>query len=411
MRRASSASLRTKRGLLTLGLLLQGLAGCVDALGGDFAGGPDTELGAEAQALVAAAYEGLPREELFDHHTHLVGLGAGGTGARVHQRMRSFALHPIAYAKFSVYKSAAGITREEEADAQYVARLLELARATGGRHLLLAFDEAYSPSGERLPEASEFYTPNDYVFQVCARAPDVFVPAISVHPYRPDALAELERGAARGARAVKWLPNAMQIDPADPRLDPYYRKLRELGLVLLSHAGEERAVHAEEAQELGNPLRLRRALDAGVTVMVAHLGSRGTSRDLDDPAGPQVASFELFRRLAAEPRPGQVLGEISALTESSRVPEPLSSLLEDPTLTERVVNGSDYPMPAVNVFVRTGALVEHGFITAAERRALNEIYAVNPLLFDLVVKRTMRSPQSGRRLPARVFRQHPALGY
>ena len=33
----------------------------------------------------------------------------------------------------------------------------------------------------------------------------------------------------------------MGIDPADPRCDPFYAAMKELGLVLLSHAGDEKA--------------------------------------------------------------------------------------------------------------------------------------------------------------------------
>ncbi len=35
------------------------------------------------------------------------------------------------------------------------------------------------------------------------------------------------------------------------------------------------------AEHFGNPLLLRRALDAGVRVVVAHCGSMGEDRDLD----------------------------------------------------------------------------------------------------------------------------------
>ena len=62
----------------------------------------------------------------------------------------------------------------------------------------------------------------------------------------------------------------------------FEQHLVEHGIALLTHAGEEQAVEAEEDQELGNPLRLRRALDAGVQVIVAHCASLGTGLDLDE---------------------------------------------------------------------------------------------------------------------------------
>src|SRR4029077_5634534 len=108
--------------------------------------------------------------------------------------------------------------------------------------------------------------------------------------------------ARRGGRMVKWLPNAMGIDPSDPLCDSYYQKMKELDLVLLSHGGEEKAVHAAEDQKLGNPLLLRGALDHGVKVIVAHCAGLGTNEDLDDPQRRRLPNFDLFLRLLAEKR-------------------------------------------------------------------------------------------------------------
>ena len=91
--------------------------------------------------------------------------------------------------------------------------------------------------------------PNEWVFKLTEQYPDVFAPTISVHPHRPDALQELETWAKRGARFVKWLPNAQGIDPSDPAIDNFYREMKRLGLVLLTHAGEVR--HAPTRQALG----------------------------------------------------------------------------------------------------------------------------------------------------------------
>jgi hypothetical protein len=43
------------------------------------------------------------------------------------------------------------------------------------------------------------------------------------------------------------------------------------------------------------------------------------------------------------------------------------------------------------------------------RRALNEIARANPLLFDFVLKRSLRDPATGRGLPASAFLANPAL--
>jgi predicted TIM-barrel fold metal-dependent hydrolase len=227
-----------------------------------------------------------------------------------------------------------------------------------------------------------------------------------VHPYRADAVQELERCAARGTTLVKWLPNAMGMDPANPRCDAFYAAMARLGMTLLTHAGEEQAVESEETQEFGNPLRLRRALDAGVSVIVAHCASLGQGLDLDDPAGKLVDNFDLFLRLMDDPRyVGRVWGEISALTQVGRSGRPLVTMLARTDLHERLVNGSDYPLPAIDVMFQTGSLRKAGYLNAAEADALDEIWAANPLLFDLVLKRTVKHPQTSARFPVSVFRR------
>jgi predicted TIM-barrel fold metal-dependent hydrolase len=203
----------------------------------------------------------------------------------------------------------------------------------------------------------------------------------------------------------------MGIDPSDPLCDPFYQKMKELDLILLSHGGEEKAVEAEEDQKLGNPLLLRRALDHGVKVIVAHCAGLGANEDLDSKDRKQVHNFDLFMRLMDEKRyEGLAFGEVSAMTQFNRVGKPLTTILQREDLHERIVNGSDYPLPAVNVLIRTKPLVNHGYITSAEAASLKEIYRYNPLLFDFVLKRTIKIPGTEQRLPAAVFMTNTALG-
>ena len=365
-----------------------------------------------AQDLIKRAFDDIDPARLVDHHTHIAGIGTSPSGAFINSKMRSWA-HPFHHLKFKVYLSAAGVSDVAQADAQLVSRLVNLVKhvANHGKHRLLAFDKNYRPDGTPNLEKTEFYVPNDYVFELGAQYPDLFIPTISVNPYRPDALEELERCAGRGARMLKWLPNAMGINPADPLCDRFYQKMKELDLVLLSHGGEEKAVEADEDQKLGNPLLLRRALDHGVRVVVAHCAGLGENEDLDDPDKKRIPNFDLFMRLMNERRyDGLVFGDISAMTQFNRAGKPLATILEREALHERLVNGSDYPLPAINVLIRTGPLVKAGYINSDERNSLNEIYDYNPLLFDFVLKRTMRLPGTTRRLPASVFMRNEALG-
>ena len=96
----------------------------------------------------------------------------------------------------------------------------------------------------------------------------------------------------------------------------------------------------------------------------------------------------------------------------------------------RLVYGSDYPVPAINLVVHTSKMQRYsllwffaalpcayspslpppslGLITSQERAALNELYNYNPLLFDFACKRLVRGP-GGERFPPSLFKAHPQI--
>jgi uncharacterized protein len=386
----------------------------IHSLGGAFTKQPEelsSKLSVKASDLVKWAFDDIDSSKLIDHHVHIAGLGVGGTNTFVNRKMLTWR-HPFHRLKLRVYMSSAGVVDEDKADPQAVTRLTSLVASIKdhGKHRLLAFDKHYRSDGSVNLAKTEFYVPNEYVFELAERHPELFVPNISVHPYRPDAIAELEKWARRGARIVKWLPNAMGIDPSDPKCDPFSEKMKELDLILLSHGGEEKAVEAEEDQKLGNPLLLRRSLDHGVKVIVAHCAGLGSNEDLDSKDRKVVDNFDLFLRLMEEKRyEGLVFGEISAMTQFNRSGKPLRTMLAREDLHERLVNGSDYPLPAVNLLIRTRPLVKQGYINADKADSLKEIYDYNPLLFDFVLKRTLKLPGASKGFPASVFMVNSGL--
>lgn len=393
-------------------LVLLFASGC-NTLGGAFNGQPEdlVKIGPDARALINKAYADIADGEAMDYHIHIAGLGKGDTGAYVNPSMQTL-LHPIDYFQFSIYKSSSGITDPDNADAQFVARLVRLIEGIPdpGKFRILAFDKYYNEQGKPIESKTEFYTPNRYVMDLAMQYPDIFLPTISVHPYRKDAVERLDYWAKRGARLIKWLPNSMGIDPSNPVLDSYYDAVKRNKMVIHSHVGEEQAVEAEEDQKYGNPLLFRGALDRGVRVIMAHAASLGTNVDLDDPDKKEVSNFDLFLRLMDEKKyEGLLFGEISGITQVNRYSGALATMIERKDLHSRLVNGSDYPIPAINAVIWTSRLASEGFITAQERQLLNEIYDINPLLFDFVLKRTLRHPDTGNQFPSEVFLNHPDL--
>lgn len=353
--------------------------------------------------LVQRAWEGIDPAQVWDSHAHLIGTGDSGSGVLVHPGTESL-LNPGQYARRLFFLNA-GCVHDAAAgsvDRAYVERMQNLVGGLrpGCKLLLFAFERAHDERGEPDPEHTMFHVPDAYARDVAKRNPDQFEWAASIHPYREDALAALEQAKREGARAVKWLPSAMGIDPASPKCDRFYEALGKHGLPLIAHAGEERAVLGREAHDFGNPLRLRRALEAGVRVVIAHCASIGEDRDLDrGPSGPYVDSFSLFVRVFE--KYASAYGDISAMTQVNRAGAALARVVENERWHARLLNGSDYPLPGVMPIFSVDYLVSLGMIAAPAADVLREIRLHNPLLFDFVLKRNLRS--NGRALAARVF--------
>ncbi len=370
----------------------------------------DRRIGNSARELINQAFEGIEPGALIDHHAHLVAMGTLGDGTWLNPSMTTWR-RPLDRIKALIYLQASGISDETQADSQFQDRLIRLVRAIKGygKTGLLAFDYHYGPNGRIDKAKSGFYISNDTVFALAKAHPDIFFPICSVHPYREDAIAELDRCAAQGARIVKWLPNVMGMDASASRCEPYFERMKALGLVLLTHVGEEEAVKAGVDQSLGNPLLFRKPLDMGLKVIMAHCANLGANADLDN-GGREAENFDLFIRMMGDSKyAGLLFADISATTQANNLPRPLLTLLERSDLHPRLINGSDYPLPAVNVFIWLRLLVKHGMITAQERQDLGKIYTVNPLLFDFVLKRALRHPKNGGHFPASLFGSHTAL--
>ena len=357
-------------------------------------------------SLIRDAWAGLDPTRIWDAHVHLFGGGGNADDAWFNDGRGTWRW-PLAAAQRHFFLNATCLEGNDHADAGYVARLAALSHLfpAGFKMLLLALDAYHDQSGTMQREQTHFFIANDYCGRVARALPQRFEWAASVHPYRTDAIAELERVRGLGARAVKWIPAAQGIDPAAPRCDRYYETLARLDLPLITHAGTERATPGDDA--LGNPLRLRRAIDHGVRVVVAHCATMGEGRDLDrGDNGPWVDNFSLFERMMDTPSSaGRLYGDLSAVTQSARAGKALKRIVERASdggdWAGRLLNGSDYPLPAIMPLYSPRHLVETRLLDAAAEAPLTAIRRHNPLLFDFVLKRHLRSGQ--HRLAQQVF--------
>lgn len=356
--------------------------------------------------LMQLVWAGLDASWVLDSHVHLVGSGDSGGGAWFSPDMDSL-WHPLLRMQKRFYMNAGCVDEAPgQLDASFVTRMLNLVEGMkpGFKAMLFAFDWFHDENGQPERERSIFHVPDHYAAQVAQAHPDAFEWVASIHPYRADCLEALEVALQNGARALKWLPSAMGIDPQAPRCDRFYEALAAADLPLISHAGRELAV-AGGNQDFGNPLRLRRAMDHGVRVVVAHCASDGYDRDIDKGAnGVRVKSFELFARMMDETRYATKLyADISALTQFNRS-WALKAVLQRADWHPRLLNGSDYPLPGVMPLFSASALADDRLLDPAAVPWLQAVRAHNPLLFDFALKRLLRLPSPAQqRFPASVF--------
>jgi predicted TIM-barrel fold metal-dependent hydrolase len=353
---------------------------------------------------VAAATQGLRRDQVWDCHVHLLGLGDVHPGEVWVNPMMDSPWHPLQVVQKRLYLNGSCPTEDLAADEGYLDRLEALIEEMPAvRLMLMAFDYHHDEDGRRREELSTFHVSNAHARSMSERH-DRLEWICSVHPYREDAVEALRWSARHGARAVKWLPPAMGMDPSSARCDGFYDAMRELDLPLLTHGGDELAVQGGGHQHLGNPLLLRRPLEHGVRVIVAHCASQGVGQDLRKPkkADHPVRNFELLLDMMREPTYEALLfGDISAVTQINRAPESLKTLLLAEDLHHRLINGSDYPLTGILPLFSAGQLRDLGLIDPDAAGAIFEVQKHNPLYFDLVLKRSLR--WQGHRFPAAVF--------
>lgn len=289
-------------------------------------------------ALVVFAWACLPARPyrpvqpippaIVDMHCHIAGIGAG-SGCFVSPRLRN-------NWRFSIYLRSFGVSRkelEEKGDALVGDKISEsLARSRYvSKAVVLALDGVIGSDGQLDTNRTEVYVPNEFVAEIAARHTNLLFGA-SVNPYRPDAIERLEWAKAHGAVLVKWIPPIMQINPDDPRLAPFYRKMVELNLPLLSHTGEERSF-SQADEDLGDPEKLRLPLSLGVTVIAAHIASSASYRG---ERGPD----RLARLMGQYPN---LYTDISALTQVNRAGS-LKEALTKPEFSGRLIYGTDFPL-------------------------------------------------------------------
>jgi uncharacterized protein len=320
-------------------------------------------------AFQALKLDALQKEGIIDIHCHAAGIGAGGSGCFVSPAMQ------MSW-KYQVFLRAFGVTEREletEGDALIMGRLSET--LAGSRRVaaavVLAMDGVIGADGELDRTKTELYIPNEFVAAQTKLYPRLLFGA-SVNPYRKDALERLEEAAANGAVLLKWLPSIQHIDPADDVLVPFYMRLKELGLPLLTHTGKEGSFTCAR-EELADPERLRLPLSLGVTIIAAHAAVTGRNDG--------ERNYDRFLRLCREYP--NLFADISALTQLNRLGH-LRRLLKNKDLRGRLLYGTDMPL------LNTPIVSPYLFLpTLSPRRIFSIARISNPWDQDVALKEAL----------------------
>ncbi len=266
----------------------------------------------------------------IDMHVHIVGTGSGGTGCWL--RLRGWKRAMAAFMLWHIGMPLGALGRNF--DELYVEMLLRVTRSSSlGKVVILAMDEAYDESGKIIDKAGTFYVPNDYVLNLARRNPE-FLPCVSIHPARVDALEELERCLAAGAVMMKCLPNCQNIDCSNRRFTRFWERMAEAKLPLLAHTGGEHTVKVLRP-ELSNPCVLQHPLECGVNVIAGHCGTKSGLFDRD--------YFPVFLEMTR--KYSNLYGDTSAFNVPIRGNR-IRETTEEP-LMSRMVHGSDFPVPVM----------------------------------------------------------------
>jgi predicted TIM-barrel fold metal-dependent hydrolase len=272
----------------------------------------------------------FPDNSVTDFHVHVAGLGYGGSGCYVNEKMRE-------NFRFGFYLQAMGVLEQEmetHGDQVVFEKLSHSLRTSRmvKQVVVLAMDGVIDrETGKLDKQATQVFIPNDYVFEQTSKRNNMIFGA-SINPYRADAIERLDRAHAQGAVLIKWIPSIMYIDPSDEAIRSFYQRMRELNMPLLSHTGMEKSF-PEARDELADPLRLALPLEMGLTVIAAHIATTGTSAGQDN--------FErilpMFRKYE------NLYTDISSLTQINKLGF-LQEALQIEGLANRFIYGTDWPL-------------------------------------------------------------------
>ncbi|RKZ69346.1 MAG: metal-dependent hydrolase [Gammaproteobacteria bacterium] len=281
----------------------------------------------------------LEQAHIIDWHVHVAGMGFGDSGNFINEEMRD-------NFRFDFFLSWMDVTEKElekNGDQILVKKLNN--RIVQSKYVdqavVLALDGVIDEKTKTLDHnKTQVYVSNEFVASQTAKYQSLLFGA-SINPNREDSLELLDEVYQQGAVLIKWIPSIMYIDPSDEKFIPFYKRMAELNLPLLTHTGMEKSF-ANAKDHFSDPRLLELPLRCGVTVIAAHIATTGES-DGQDNFERILPMFDEFPNLYTD---------ISSLTQVNKLGY-LAKAIKHPGLTERMIYGSDWPLssfPLVSPF-------------------------------------------------------------
>ncbi len=273
---------------------------------------------------------------ITDMHIHIASLNQRN-GSFVSEKFKKSLTASHFYKSLGLTKSDIFTKDPEDLDNLIIEKFLALIDQSKIDHvMLLGLDAAYTKDGIIDQKNTKMITSENFLQTVKEKSKSIII-APSIHPYRKDALSKLEELRSRGVKIIKWIPAAQNIEPDSHLCIPFYEKIKELNMAIITHTCIEHAV-VSFSQDLNHMRRLELPLSLGVNIIAAHCATNLFIYER--------SQYPIWKKFIH--KYDNLYGDISAFNVPTRI-KYLKDIRESDELKSRVFYGSDFPIKSLPI--------------------------------------------------------------
>jgi mannonate dehydratase len=309
---------------------------------------------ARPRALVRAAFDGVVAARVWDSHAPPRGPRQGGTGADIDPEMRSH-LHPWKRLQFDVYMAAPACRTSTATDEQFLEACWPCTRREpAGKLLLLAFEPRRGRGAARRSPALPVLRAGRVRAVHRRAASPTSWPARRCIPTARTRWRAWRRPPRAGRAPSSGSRTARASIPPRPAATRFLRPPLSPRPGLISHTGSSARSTRRRTRSSGTRCACAARSSGACASCAAHLRDprAGRATSTGPSAAPSPGSTSSCASPGARHR-GAPLGDLSAVTQVNRSAEAAAHLLTAGDLHPRLVNGSDYPLPSIDLLIST----------------------------------------------------------